>query len=56
MNSRSEAETLGDRLVDFGTALRAARTEKKIRQTELAEHLGTTQSQVSAYEAGENVV
>lgn len=38
----------------FGAAVKATRVEKKVSQVELASRIGSTQSLVSAYEAGEH--
>lgn len=54
MTSRSDGTEEPDRLVEFGAALRAARTERKISQVELAGMLTTTQSAVSAWENGDD--
>lgn len=54
MNTRSTAASRTSGAATFGSAVRAARTERKISQVELAASLGTTQSLVSAYEAGDH--
>lgn len=54
MKSSTQDDSCTTPLAEFGAAIRAARTEKKILQSELAEAVGSTQSLVSAYEKGEH--